>query len=56
MTEEEKHYKECLKELLIGLECEHVDHFVGLCSPKSCRSFGELMTAVIKSQKPLNNL
>ena len=43
-------YKEGLRQLLIGLECQEVDRFVDICTPKDCRHMGEMYALTVKGE------
>lgn len=38
-----EYYQECLKALLIGLECQMVDDFMVHASPVNCKNLGKMI-------------
>jgi hypothetical protein len=48
LTNDVKFYKDCIKALLEGLECQYVDGFIGMMTPEMCRYLGESMADRVK--------
>lgn len=44
-------YKQCLLNLMTGLECENIDIFMEKASPEDATSLGKYIASVIKALK-----